>query len=58
MRRGRNIPTKQSFAVVVDGETEKWYLEMLKQNEPDVLFNITPKILQKKNLETFKVILL
>lgn len=50
MRRGRNIPTKQSFAVVVDGETEKWYLEMLKQNEPDVLFNITPKILQKKNI--------
>lgn len=50
MRRGRNIPTKQSFVVVVDGETEKWYLEMLKQNEPDVLFNITPKILQKKNI--------
>ena len=50
MRRGRNIPTKQSFAVVVDGETEKWYLEMLKQNELDVLFNITPKILQKKNI--------
>lgn len=50
MRRGRNIPTKQSFAVVVDGETEKWYLEMLKQNEPDILFNITPKILQKKNI--------
>ena len=50
MRRGRNIPTKQSFAVVVDGETEYWYLQMLKQNEPDVLFNITPKILQKKNI--------
>ena len=50
MRKGRNIPTKQAFAVVVDGETEKWYLEMLKQNEPDVLFNITPKILQKKNI--------
>lgn len=50
MRRGRNIPTKQSFAVVVDGETEYWYLQMLKQNEPDILFNITPKILQKKNI--------
>ena len=34
----------------VEGETEKWYLEMLKQNELDVLFNITPKILQKKNI--------
>ena len=51
MRKGRNIPTKQSFAVVVDGETEKWYLEMFKQNEPDILFNITPKIPQKKNID-------
>ena len=50
MRKGRKIQTKQAFAVVVDGETEKWYLEMLKQNEPDILFNITPKILQKKNI--------
>ena len=50
MRKGRKIQTKQVFAVVVDGETEYWYLQMLKQNEPDVLFNITPKILQKKNI--------
>ena len=50
MRRGEKRQTQQAFAVVVDGETEKWYLEMLKQNEPDVLFNITPKILQKKNI--------
>ena len=50
MRRGKKIQTKQSFAVVVDGETEYWYLQMLKQNEPDILFNIAPKILQKKNI--------
>lgn len=50
MRKGRKIQTKQAFAVVVDGETEYWYLQMLKQNELDVLFNITPKILQKKNI--------
>ena len=50
MRKGRKIQTKQAFAVVVDGETEYWYLQMLKRNEPDVLFNITPKILQKKNI--------
>jgi hypothetical protein len=50
MRKGRNIPTKQSFAVVVDGETEYWYLEKLKYNERDVNFDITPKILQKKNI--------
>lgn len=51
MRTGRKIPTKQSFAVVVDGETEYWYLQMLKHNEPDILFNIAPKILQKKNID-------
>ena len=50
MRTGRKIQTKQAFAVVVDGETEYWYLQMLKQNEPDILFNIAPKILQKKNI--------
>lgn len=51
MRKGRNIPTKQSFAVVVDGETEYWYLEMLKRNEPNIPFNIKPQILQKKNID-------
>ena len=51
MRRGKKIQTKQAFAVVVDGETEYWYLQMLKQNEPDILFNIAPKILQKKNID-------
>lgn len=51
MRKGRNIPTKQSFAVVVDGKTEYWYLEMLKRNEPNIPFNIKPQILQKKNID-------
>ena len=51
MRRGRNIATKQSFAVVVDGETEYWYLEMLKRNEPNIPFKIRPQILQKKNID-------
>ena len=51
MRKGRNIPTKQSFAVVVDGETEYWYLQMLKHNEPNIPFKIKPQILQKKNID-------
>ena len=51
MRRGRNKLTKQAFAVVVDGQTEYWYLQMIKQNEPNILFDITPKILQKKNID-------
>lgn len=51
MRTGRKRQTQQAFAVVVDGETEYWYLEMLKRNEPNILFDITPKILQKKNID-------
>ena len=51
MRKGRKIQTKQAFAVVVDGETEYWYLDMLKQNETDIPFDIKPEILQKKNIK-------
>ena len=51
MRRGKKIQTKQSFAVVVDGETEYWYLQMLKHNEPNIPFKIKPQILQKKNIK-------
>ena len=51
MRRGEKRQTQQAFAVVVDGETEYWYLQMLKHNEPNIPFNIKPQILQKKNIK-------
>ena len=51
MSTKEKIQTKQSFAVVVDGETEYWYLQMLKRNEPNIPFNIKPQILQKKNIK-------
>ena len=51
MRRGEKRQTQQAFAVVVDGETEYWYLQMLKHNEPNIPFKITPQILQKKNIK-------
>ena len=51
MRRGEKRQTQQAFAVVVDGETEYWYLQMLKRNEPNIPFNIKPQILQKKNID-------
>ena len=50
MRKRKNISTQQAFAVVVDSETEYWYLQMLKHNEPNILFDIMPKFLQKKNV--------
>ncbi|NOZ45838.1 MAG: RloB domain-containing protein [Chlorobi bacterium] len=53
MRR-KNIkisrPKNNTFAIVVDGETEVWYFQMLKRNEPFLQVNIEPKIPQKKKL--------
>ena len=57
MRTGRKIQTKQAFAVVVDGETEYWYLEMLKRNEPKISFKIKPQIPKKKDIdEQYKLV--
>ena len=51
-RRKKKIskPRRPSFAIVVDGETEVWYFQMLKRNEPSLQVNIEPKIPQKKKL--------
>ena len=43
-------PKRLSFAIVVDGETEAWYFQMLKRNEPSLQINIKPIIPQKKKL--------
>ena len=52
MRKSKNIPRKKSsFAVVVDGNDEVWYLQMLKRNERDVRINIEPKIPNKKSVK-------
>ena len=43
--------TNPVFAVVVDGETEAWYLQMLKRNERHIRVSIKPEIPAKKSLE-------
>ena len=52
MRKNRPIPikSKPTFAVVVDGDCEVWYLQMLKRNERSIVVNIEPKIPQRKRL--------
>lgn len=48
----RNPPkTNPAFAIVVDGETEVWYLQMLKRNERDIRVSIKPEIPNKKSME-------
>lgn len=53
MRKPKKIihKTNPSFALVVDGETEVWYLQMLKRNERDIRVNIKPEIPNKKSVE-------
>lgn len=53
MRESRKIKVQvnPSFAFVVDGETEIWYLQMLKRNERQLKVNIEPKLPQKKSIE-------
>lgn len=52
MRKNRAVPlrSKPTFAVVVDGDCEVWYLQMLKRNERSIFVNIEPKIPQRKRL--------
>jgi hypothetical protein len=53
MRKPKKIihKTNPSFALVVDGETEVWYLQMLKRNERDIRVSIKPEIPNKKSIE-------
>lgn len=46
-----------TFAFVVDGDTEVWYLQMLKRNERELNINIEPKLPSKKSIpEQFKMV--
>lgn len=60
MRKNRAIPlkSKPTFAVVVDGETEFWYFQMLVRNEKDKLnVHVKPELPSKKALaEQFKLV--
>lgn len=53
MRKPKKIvpKTNPAFAVVVDGKTEVWYLQMLKRNERDIRVSIKPEIPNKKSIE-------
>lgn len=53
MRKPRRIryESTPTFAFVVDGETEIWYLQMLLRNERSIRMSIKPEIPNKKSLE-------
>lgn len=45
------IPIRKTYAFVGDGETELWYLQMLKKNEKSLTVTIRPELPQKKSIE-------
>jgi hypothetical protein len=52
MRRNKSpIKSKPTFIIIVDGENEVWYFQMLKRNERALTINIKPEIPQKKTLK-------
>jgi hypothetical protein len=56
--RGILLKSKPTFAVVVDGDNEVWYLQMLKRNEKSIVVNIEPRIPQRKSLsEQYKSVI-
>lgn len=51
------MKVSNTFAFVVDGDTEVWYLQMLKRNERELNINIEPKLPSKKSIpEQFKMV--
>lgn len=45
------IQAKKAYAFLVDGETEAWYLQMLRKNEPLLNVSIKPELPTKKTLK-------
>lgn len=54
-RKSNKRQVNKSWAIVVDGETEVWYFQLLKQHEKgklsDKKIDISPELAQKKSLK-------
>ena len=50
-RKKKTPPRWKTATVIVEGETEKWYISMLKRNERSLPINIKPELNVKKTLE-------
>lgn len=51
MATNPRIHLRKTYAFVGDGETELWYLQMLKKNEKSLTVTIKPELPQKKNID-------
>lgn len=60
MRKSRKIRNQivPTYSFVVDGETEIWYLQMMKRNERQLKINIEPKLPKRKTInEQYKKVI-
>lgn len=53
MRKTRKVPftVKTRFAIIVDGDCESWYFQMLRRNENKINVDLKPEIPQRKKLK-------
>ena len=53
MRKNRRVKftAKEKITILVDGETEFWYLQMIKRNNRELAVDIKPEIPQRKKIE-------
>ncbi len=49
-KKHRNRIEKKIYAIIVDGETEVWYFQMMKRHEPLLNIDIRPELPKKKKL--------
>jgi RloB-like protein len=47
--RTNKLPKKKKFSIVIDGETEMWYFQMMRKHE-NLPIDIEPKLPKKKKL--------
>lgn len=52
-RKSKRFPGHKTISIVVDGETEIWYLQMLKKYEKLTDVTIKPELPKKKRIDEF-----
>jgi len=49
-RKKKTPPIIKTYVIIVDGETEAWYFNMVKRNERQLRINIKPELPSKKTI--------
>jgi len=47
----KKIQAKEVFGLIVDGQTESWYIQQLKSHKKDISVDLQPRLPQKKKIK-------